>query len=410
MHHVSTGPASCGVGSCLLTRWAGGLCRDCGFGSEAVSAMTSDQVYMATLGEVARMSGVSTSTVSRYLRGQLDLSEGTERRVRQAVDALGYVVNARASSLAKRRSGLVGLVLPGLSNPFFAALADHVADEVARRDLSLLLCTTRDIRHREEEYTNLLEGQAVDGMLYLGAHPSNKRLAAAIKSGLAVVVIDETQKRLPPVSTLTVDNFTGGFQATSHLIESGHRQIGYIGGPKDLPTEIERKRGYTEALTMAGISLESQVVVSGPYTEQFGISALPYIVTHTHQVTAAFCASDHTALGVISAAHTHGIKIPEQLSIVGFDDVAVAKYITPRLTTVRQPVSAIAKNAVEMLIDRINHPSAPPELRTLPVELVIRDSVVRPPAAVRRARRTSAPTAATSKPVSRVDRSEAEES
>lgn len=329
---------------------------------------------MATLDEVARQSGVSPSTVSRYLRGQLTLREETERRIMDAVDTLGYVGNASARSLAAQHSGVVGLVLPGLSNPFFASLADSIADEVARHDLALLLCTTRDIRKREEDYTNLLEGQAVDGMLYLGAHPSNRRLGRVIERGLPVVVVDEPQEQLPPVTTLTVDNFTGGFQATSHLLDLGHRRIFYLGGPAKLGTERERRRGYSEALARAGIETTTGLMLSGSYTESFGVSALPHILTGKEHATAVFCASDHMALGLMSAAHVHGVQIPGDLSVVGFDDIHLARYTTPGLTSVHQPVDEIARNAIEMLVGRMNNPAAAPESRTLPVELIIRGS------------------------------------
>lgn len=329
---------------------------------------------MATLDDVARRSGVSPSTVSRYLRGKLSLREETEHRILDAVESLGYIGNASARSLAAQRSGIVGLVLPGLSNPFFAALADSIADEVARHDLSLLLCTTRDIRRREEDYTNLLEGQAVDGMLYLGAHPSNRRLGRVIDRGLPVVVVDEPQEQLPPVTTLTVDNFTGGFQAASHLLGLGHRRIFYLGGPAKLGTERERRRGYSEALARAGIESTTDLMLSGSYTESFGVSSLPRILTLKERVTAVFCASDHMALGLMSAAHVHGVRVPDDLSLVGFDDIQLAKYTMPGLTSVHQPVDEIARNAIEMLVGRMNNPSAAPEARTLPVELIIRGS------------------------------------
>jgi DNA-binding LacI/PurR family transcriptional regulator len=331
---------------------------------------------VATLSEVARMAGVSASTVSRHLRGQLSVSPETQRKIEAAFESLHYVANASARSLAAQRSGVIGLVLPGLSNPFFAALADAIADEVARLDVSLLLCTTRDVRQYEVKYTDLLEAQAVDGLLYLGAHASNARLAKVIERGLPVVVVDEPLRGLPPVTTLTVDNFTGGFQATSYLIELGHRRVCYLGGPAELGTEKERRRGYGEALSRAGIAVDPALVFSGPYTEGFGVSVLPHLLTRKVPPSAVFCASDHTALGLMSAAHRHGIKLPDELSIVGFDDIGVAGYTTPQLTSVHQPVGDIAKYAVEMLAARIDHPSAPPGQRTLPVELIVRESAV----------------------------------
>lgn len=330
-----------------------------------------------TLRQVAQASGVSTSTVSRYLRGQLAVSAETQRGIDDAVESLNYVPLTRRRPAAKLQQNVFGLVLPGLSNAFFAALADAIADEVALLGGSLVLCTTRDVRRREEAYTELLEAKSVDGMLYLGAHASNRRLAAVIRRGLPVVVVDEPQTKLPPVTTLTVDNFTGAFHGTTYLLGMGHRRIAYIGGPSTLATEKERRRGYEEALQRNGLVPSEELIIGGAYSRRFGAAALPHLLRMEPMPTAVFCASDESALGLMSAARTFGLALPDDLSILGFDDTIPARYTTPPLSSIHQPVTDIAKNAVEMLAARIDNPSAKPETRTLPVELVVRESVAR---------------------------------
>lgn len=350
-----------------------------GADAEPAEVNPSDGVAegVATLSQVARASGVSTSTVSRYLRGQLAVSPSTRRSIDEAVRSLNYLPQERRRSASTAPNGVIGLVLPGLSNAFFAALADSIADEVALLGCSLVLCTTRDVKRREEAYTELLEAQQVDGMLYLGAHASNRRLAAVIRRGLPVVVVDEPQVHLPPVATLTVDNFTGGYQGTAYLLGMGHTDIAYLGGPSGLETEKERRRGYTEALARNGVPLAPEHMFVGGYSQSFGVSALPHLLEMDRIPTAAFCASDETALGLMAAARNFGLELPRDLSIVGFDDTIAARYTTPPLSSIHQPVSEIAKNAVEMLAARMDNGNLPPETRTLPVELVVRESVAR---------------------------------
>lgn len=328
----------------------------------------------ATLLDVASSAGVSTSTVSRYLSGQLRLTDTTERRIQQAIEELGYIPNASARRLAGGRTGIIGLVLPGMANPFFASFADSVAEAALGQDLSVLLCATRDSKQNEERYTDLLAARAVDGLIYLGMYRTNKRLTRTIAEGLPVVVVDETIDGAAEASSITVDNFSGAYQATQHLITNGHREIAYVGGPSELMTERERRRGYTAAMGAAGLAMDPEQMLSGPYSESFGASVLPHLLTRTPRPTALFCASDYTALGVLSTVDMYGLRVPDDLAIVGFDDAPITQYTRPRLTTVRQPVAALAHGAVELLNERIMDPDRPVRRVTLPVELIIRDS------------------------------------
>ena len=333
---------------------------------------------MTTIQDVARVAGVAASTVSRYLNGQLKVSPATEAKVLGAVAELGYVPNATARNLARRRSGVIGFVVPEISNPYFGAIADHVVEEVERHGRLVLLCSHRSQSVKQSSYIELLASGAIDGMLYLGSFRSNERLAVAIADGLPVVVVDEPIAGLPPVPTVVMDDYAGGYQATSYLAALGHRRIAFVSGPAELGSVQERFRGYLDALRKAGLDTEGQVRLSGQFTEQFGMSALPHLLAAAHPPTAAFVASDYIALGVISAAEAHGIRVPDDLSIVGFDDIRFSQYVRPRLTTVRSPLDRLAHLGVELLFERLADPQAPARTHVLPVELVIRESAAAP--------------------------------
>jgi DNA-binding LacI/PurR family transcriptional regulator len=333
---------------------------------------------VATIQDVARAAGVTASTVSRYLNGQLRLLPATEAKVLGAVTELAYVPNAAARNLARRRSGVIGIVVPEISNPYFGAIADHVVEAVERHGRLVLLCSHRSQSVKQSSYIELLASGAIDGMLYLGSFRSNDRLAVAIADGLPVVLIDEPIAGLPPVPAVVMDDYAGGYQATSYLAALGHRRIAFVSGPAELGSVQERYRGYRDALRKGGIEAGDQVNLAGQFTEQFGISALPHLLAPANPPTAAFVASDYIALGVISAAKTHGVRIPEDLSVVGFDDIRFSQYVQPRLTTIRSPLDRLADLGVELLFERLADPRAPARTEVLPVELVIRESAAAP--------------------------------
>ncbi len=336
---------------------------------------------MATIQEVARAAGVAPSTVSRYLNGQLRVSPATEARMLDAVRDLGYVPNAQARNLARRRSGVVGFVVPEISNPYFGAIADYVVDAVERHGLLVLLCSTRSQAVREASYIDLLASGAIDGMLYLGSFRSNERLAAAIRGGLPVVVIDEPIADVPGVHTVVMDDYAGGYQAASYLVALGHRRIAFVSGPAELASVQERRRGYEDALRKGGIDPAEQLMLAGHFTEQFGMSALPRLLAGPQPPTAAFVASDYIALGMLSAAETHGVRVPADLSVVGFDDIRFSQYVRPRLTTIRSPLERLAQLGVELLFDRLAGEDSGVRTEVLPVELIVRESAGPPPRA-----------------------------
>jgi DNA-binding LacI/PurR family transcriptional regulator len=348
---------------------------------------TRDEACATTLRDVAHASGVSTSTVSRFLNGQLRLRPSTKERVERAITSLNYVPNSRAyshgagSKVGRQldvHTAVIAMLVPEMDNLYYGRIVDCVVEEAERHGLGVLLCSTRNQTLRQETYIDLLLSGAISGLLYLGSHQANKRLATAISDGLPVVVLDEPIMDLPPVDCVVMDDYAGAFQATSHLLQIGHRRIAFVAGPAELGSVKERRRGYHDALANAGIDMDPQLTLYGSFSEQFGMSAMPHLMRGSATPTAVFAASDLIALGFLAAADTHGIRIPDDLSIVGFDDLRFAEYVRPRLTTVHSPIDRLAQLGVTLLYDRLQDRVLEARSEVLPVSLVVRNSTVSP--------------------------------
>ena len=225
---------------------------------------------MATIQDVAKAAGVAASTVSRYLNGQLRVSPATEARLLTRSASSATYRTRRPRTWPGGARALIGFVVPELGNPYFGAIADYVVEAVERRGLLVLLCSTRSQAAKEASYIDLLASGAIDGMLYLGSFRTNERLAAAIRGGLPVVVVDEPIAGLPDVHTVVMDDYAGGYQAASYLVALGHRRIAFVSGPAELGSVQERRRGYCDALNKGGIDPDKQLNLAGHFTEQFG--------------------------------------------------------------------------------------------------------------------------------------------
>ncbi|WP_026196897.1 LacI family DNA-binding transcriptional regulator [Sciscionella marina] len=332
-----------------------------------------------TLTRVAQIAQVSASTASRYLRGQLKVNPETAARIDAAVRELDY--EAPAAPAPAREQPVLALVVPEMVNPFFAGLADELAEAAAMDGASLVVGITGQQARRESSVSDLVASTpAIDGLIYVGMHRENPRLTSAIAEGLPVVVLDEEIASTPEVDTVAVDNYGGAYQATSYLAQLGHRRIAHIAGPDELSTTRDRCRGYRDAMRGAGLPVDEDLVLHGPYTEQFGASTFPYLAGAEHRPTAVFCGSDIAAVGMLAAAELHGLRIPEDLSIVGCDGIRVGEWLRPKLTTLQQPMTELARAALELIRARIEDPARAPQTRTFPLQLVIRGSAVPPDA------------------------------
>lgn len=320
--------------------------------------------------EVAEHAGVSISTVSRYLRGALNVNPDTAERINEAARQFRYKPRDRRDDLRA-----LALIIPELQNPFYSALAQSVdlAALTSGYQLDIKL-SQADAGHERDLVDNLAKERRYSGLLYAGLNSTNKALARVRPSGIRMVLLDERMDdpSLGDISSVTVDNYSGAYQAVRYLISLGHRRIAYLSGPVGLSTSRERLNGYTDALKTANIPIDDSIVFSGPYTEEFGSSIFPYLIENKETPTAIFCSSDVSAVGLLGAAEQYGFRIPDDLSIIGCDGIHIGQWLQPRLTTLEQPIDTMAHTAIDLL-------KSDGEARhvQLPLNLVIRNSTQR---------------------------------
>lgn len=334
---------------------------------------------MATIRDVARLAGVSVTTVSNALNRPGRVSAELSARVHAAVEKLGYSPHAAARSLRMRASGLIGMVVADITNPFFSELFEAVENAAAKAGFSMVLCNSGEAFAREERHMQMLRAQRIDGLILAptGAISINR---AAILADLAVPValVDRGMVELG-YDAVVLDNHRAGALATSHLIEAGHRRIGLINGPEVLRTAADRLQGYRETLLAAGLAVDPTLICDARYRENEAYTAAIRMLQRKDAPTAIFATNNVMTIGVMRAIADLGLACPTDVSVVGIDDFPWAGAFTPRLTTVAQPVAAMGKEVLNLLIERIQGVrTGPGETRVLAPSLVVRESTARP--------------------------------
>ncbi|TCT91041.1 LacI family transcriptional regulator [Gibbsiella quercinecans] len=331
------------------------------------------------LADVANLAGLSKATVSRYLNNSLVLPQQTAARIEAAIHQLDYRGNSLARRLSKGGSETLGLVLPDITNPFFAELADAAEEAASAQGYSLVLCVTRNDPEKERQFIRWLDTCQVDGLLFTTNRPDDGLLRREIQRHSRIVLLDEDipGSRAPKVFA---DNQQGGRIATEQLIAAGHRRIAFVGGPDALMSVRERYQGFCEALEQAGLQCPPEWVMHGEYQRTYGTDALNILFSAWEKPTAIFAASDYLVLGILDGLRARNLRAPEALSVVGFDDASYADFTQPRISTIRQPAHQMGHTAVTLML-RLLHGETVPELTRLPVEWVARDSILPLPAA-----------------------------
>jgi LacI family transcriptional regulator len=333
----------------------------------------------ATIREVARAAGVSTATVSHALSGNRPVSPRTRHRVKRVAESLGYRPNAIAAAMPTGRTQTLGMVVPDLSNPFFGELLGAVERTAAERGYSLVASSSELDVALEARAVRTLRDRRVDALIFLaGCEEPNPAFEELIGTDVPLVCVDEDMAYLPrQTSVLTVDNEAGGALAARHLLDLGHRELATITGPIGLPTARARAAGFRRAAAEADEPATAQVRHGAAYTLKAGRDAACELLAET-SVTGLFCANDLIAAGAYAAARELGRRVPDDVSVIGFDDSFVAALLTPALTTIRQPLARLGKEAAEVAIDLVDGTRTAPARRTLPVELVVRESTAPP--------------------------------
>lgn len=330
-----------------------------------------------TIYDVAKAAGVGIGTVSRVLNDNANVSAQTRRKVLDAIEALGYKPNFMARNLSRAQLRTVGVVLSYLTNPFQVAVLQGIEQTLSQAEIDLVIFNLDSQDRRNTLLESLSEGRRSDGLIVISFSLPTTFIERFRRYNIPVVVTDNQDAHLPSVF---VDNIYGGYLATSHLISLGHRRIAYIqdhfkapNGPDGNWPGLDRRRGYTKALLEAGIELDLDLILEGDgHSRRRGWEAASVLMSHPNVPSAIFAASDMLALGVMEYAQNHNIRIPQDLALVGFDDIELASFAN--LTTVRQPMHQMGSGAARMVIDLMNGNTLTEQYRELSLELIVRNS------------------------------------
>jgi LacI family transcriptional regulator len=328
---------------------------------------------MTTIKEVAARAGVSSATVSHVINGTRYVSDAVREQVHNAMTELGYRHNTLARSLRSGQTQTLGLVLPDSAIRFFAELGHSI--EIAAFDLgySVFLCNTENDFEKEMLYTDVLTKKQVDGMIFVAAGERSDSLKILLEMDLPTVVMDRDFPDLELDIVLT-DNLQGGYLATQHLISLGHQRIGCIAGPSGINPSALRVTGYKRALQTSAIPVEPALIMNADFHPETGWEAARVMLLRPNPPTAIFACNDLMAMGVLLAATEFGLDVPKNLAVVGYDDIELASYTNPPLTTIKQPKAEMGLATLNFLLDRIKDKQSVSQRALLPVSLVVRGS------------------------------------
>jgi LacI family transcriptional regulator len=326
---------------------------------------------MPTIHDVARLAGVAPITVSRVINNSGYISQKTRDRVKAAILELGYVPNTIARSLRSKRTNTLALVLTDITNPFFTALARGVEDTASDAGFTVIFCNTDESVEEETKYLQWLLQKQVDGILLVPARSNSRSIDLVIEKGTPVVILD---RRVPEMDADIVrcDSVAGAYQLVKLLVDLGHRRIAVLSGPRGVSTAEDRVVGYQSAMTEAGIPID-HLVFFGAYTQASGYEMARQALSLPLRPTALFAANNFIAIGALKALRDFGLKVPEDISLVAFDDLPPTWIIEPFVTVAAQPPYKMGCKATDLLLLRLKG-EAPPECQEilLPIDLIVR--------------------------------------
>jgi len=307
---------------------------------------------MANIKDVAEKAGVSITTVSHVINETRYVSDDLKTRVQSAMEALNYRPNTLARSLRSGRSRTIGLVIPDISNLFFAEISRKIEDKGFEFGYSVILCNTDDDLEKEKRYIDVLLEKQVDGIIFISAGEAKENILKQMEMDIPIVVAD---RDIPSLTSdvVLIDNHEGGFKATNYLITLNHKRIACITGPSLVTPSALRVEGYKHALKDAGIPINESLICQGDFRYESGENCMRNLLNNPEPPTAVFVCNDMMALGAFRAIHECGMKIPENISVVGFDNIPLSQTAYPALTTMAQPIVEMANISVDLLVERI---------------------------------------------------------
>lgn len=327
---------------------------------------------MANIRDVAKVAGVSIATVSRALSNPETVSKASLKKVHEAMEQVNYKPNMLARNFRRHRAYSIVVMVPNLANTFFATVVRGIEDIAQQHGYSVLLGDTRDQISREEEYLKLVETRQADGVIQLRPHWEGDSTLPKED----IIAVNACGCENTPYPCVRIDNAEASRTATEYLLSLGHKRIGVIMGLSENPHTIDRLKGYKQALKKAGIPFEDDLLAEGEFTMWSGLNAAQHFIRmpEEERPTAILSMNDEMAIGAIKAFKNVGIKIPEEISITGFDDIEVSRFAEPALTTINQPAEEIGRSAANMLLRLIEGKEVRHKDYILPYEFVVRSS------------------------------------
>ncbi|MFC7395528.1 LacI family DNA-binding transcriptional regulator [Scopulibacillus cellulosilyticus] len=323
-----------------------------------------------TIYDVAKEAGVSISTVSKVMNNTGNISAETRKRIQETMKRLNYQPFVAS---VKKRMRTIGLLIPNIADPFMAEMARSIEDQGRKLGLSLMVCSTDNDLEKEVEYISMLQQKYIDGIIVATGLKRNKAIKALIDTEIPVVLLSRDVPSLA-IDTVIVDDFFGAFEATSYLIKLGHKRIAMITEDIEFPSIECRFQGYKKALENAGLMYDEGLVSFNNISFDGGKKSALALLQSNKMPTAIFASTESLAIGTIQSAHELNVKIPEDLSVIGFDNTILATMCVPQLTTIAQPIEEMAQKAIELLIEEINTPKKVRQRVVLSPELIVRDS------------------------------------
>lgn len=328
----------------------------------------------ATIYDIAKEAGVSTATVSKVINNRGKIGEKTKAKIYSLIEKYNYEPSVSASSLTIKKSYTIGLLLPSLTNPFFAEIARKIEDRAHERGYNIFMCNTDNQKEKEEKYISLLRRHEVDGVINASALSNLTVLDHLFNEEVPLAVIAQDIPSLE-LNTITVNDLKGGHMATKYLMSLGHEDIAIIA--EDLRSSIDRLNGYYVAHEEAEITVDERFVCHGRSSFEGAIEETKKLLKLKNRPSAIFACNDLLAMGAIQVAREYGIRVPEELSIIGFDNTLLALNSVPSLTTIAQPFDEMGKQVVDLLIHEIEGEDTAKRTYMLVPELKVRDSTAK---------------------------------
>ncbi|HCC6691079.1 LacI family DNA-binding transcriptional regulator [Pseudomonas aeruginosa] len=333
---------------------------------------------MATMKDVAAMAGVSFTTVSHVVNRTRPVSDAVRQKVEDAIAQLHYVPSAVARSLKVRTTSIIGLLVPNSTNPYFAELSRGIEDCCERNGYCVILCNSDDNPQKQANYLRVLQEKRIDGLV-LASAGGDGALAKGLANMRTPTVIVDREVEGVEADRVQIDHEMGAYLATRHLLELGHRDIACIGGPLSTKVSTLRVEGYRRAMAKAGLEVRPQWLLESEFSSPGGYhAALGLLGGEGERPTAIVAGNDMIGIGVLRAAAELNIRVPHELSVIGFDDIELSRFVFPALTTVGQSIRLLGEIAAQLLLQRIAEREEPMQRRVVAPALVLRESTAPP--------------------------------